>query len=180
MAAAAAAAIGSAGSNLLGSLGTAGIQAATSMKLQSNEQEFNTGVMNRAENAFSSAGLPKFMAYTGNSGSGGLHLPGQQFQVRGGNYASAGLVGQNVPFISTPMQSYTQTGRPNGGSAIRPWNEIQKENEMGELSRFPSQNDRMGLGYGRYFMRGGIINQPTTSRALATHVAARQALGGAS
>lgn len=102
--------------------------------------------MDTATKAFTDVGLPKYMAYTGNSGS--LHLPGQQYHVSGSNFYSAGLVGQSVPFLSTPYQAFTHTGRPNTTvnqpserraglgmySQVRPWNEPQNVNELGNTS----------------------------------------------
>lgn len=136
----------SGGSNIIASLGSTGLQSYTSLKLQSNEQDYNKGVMQTATKAFTDVGLPKYMAFTGNSG--GLHLPGQQFHVTGSNFYSAGLVGQSVPFLSTPYQAFTHTGRPNNTvntpterraglgtySQVRPWNEPQNFNELGDTS----------------------------------------------
>lgn len=143
----------SGGSNILSSLGTAGIQSATSVGLQSSEQSFNQNVMSRAENAFTSVGLPKYMAY---GGSDDTHLPGQQFQLRGGNFYSAGLVGQNVPFLSTSYQALTHTGRPNVTNP--PNNALGKNNEMGIAS-----SSRPGLGYVN-FVKGSDSTMPGTSR----------------
>lgn len=145
------------GSNIIASLGSTGIQSMTSLKMQENEQNYNKSVMDRAEKAYTDVGLPKFQAYSGNSGAN--QLPGQQFHMRGSNYYSAGIVGQNVPFLSTPYQSFTHTGQPtqsrtskdlpsqpgeNGRvragfgmySAVKPWNEPGPSNELTHQSYF--------------------------------------------
>jgi hypothetical protein len=139
-------------SNFATSLASTGLQVYASKSLQQNEQQFNTNVMSRAEKAFTDVGLPKYQAYTGNSGN--LQLPGQQFHIVGSNFYSAGLVGQNVPFLSTPYQSFTHTGRPNESvnesnnnlrsanspraglgfySRVAPWNEPRQSNNLTEI-----------------------------------------------
>lgn len=137
----------SGGSNIAASLGSTGLQSYTSLKLQQNEQSYNQKIMSTATKAYTDAGLPKYMAFSGNSG--GFHLPGQQYHVTGSNFYSAGLVGQSVPFLSTPYQAFTHTGRPNNTvnqqdtgrraglgqySQVRPWNEPQNFNELGDLT----------------------------------------------
>lgn len=179
LAAAAIGGLASGGANLISSLGTAGIQYAAGKSLQSSEQTYNQNVMSRAESAYTSVGLPKFLAYSGNSGA--AHLPGQQFQVRGGNFYSSGLVGQSLPVFSTPMQQYTHQGRP--GATIGPPEEerdqsfgnnfnMQPRNFWSGTSgknqfNFYSQNDRAGLGSGRYGIT--MQNSPTTSSNVPAH-----------
>lgn len=177
--AAAAAAVGlaSAGSNLVSSLSTAGIQAFASEKLQSNEQTYNLGIMSHIEDTYANAGLPKYLAYSG--GQQKDSLPGQQFQVRGGAYYSAGLVGQNLPVFPSQYSQYEHQGRPGDTGRmyanVPPWNEVGEENNMQNLNR--GQNDRLGLGNGRYFVRGQTqyplgytaVNNPTGNRQVAAH-----------
>jgi hypothetical protein len=141
------------GSNMISSLGSTAIQAGTSMALQSHEQSYNSSVMDRVEKAYTSVGLPKFMAYSGGANNS-MQLPGQQFHVRGSNFYSSGLVGQNVPFLSTPYQTYTHTGRPsestnNSYNAVPPWNEPGENNEMSNLS---GNTSYMNLPINRAFM----------------------------
>lgn len=176
MAAALAAVAGA--SNVLASLGSTAIQSGTSIALQQNEQSYNQNVMSRAEDAFTSAGLPKFLAYSGGN-SESTHLPGQQFQLRGSNFYSAGLVGQNVPFLSTPYQAFTHTGRPTAAIS-NPNTELSGNNEMGVRNGsytgqtgLADPNWRPGFGYPN-FVRGGTnfpggVNNTMINRPMGTY-----------
>lgn len=97
-----------AGGNLVSSTATAGLQILGNQLDNQQKQNYNTQVMNRTEKAFTDAGLPKYMAYTG--GSSGT--PMNKFQVRGGNFYSAGPVNSNLPTFTSQLQLQTRTAKP--------------------------------------------------------------------
>lgn len=87
-------------------------------------------------NAFTKYGLPEFMAYqSGNSGS----IPTMKFSLGGGNYQQGGPVGSNLPVFTTPYQQYLHQGTPN-----------KQINFVRGQAGTAGQNDRVGLGAGRY------------------------------
>lgn len=136
----------SGGSNMISSMGSAGIQQGASEKLQENDQNFSREMAGRAESSFTSVGLPKYMAYSGGAQTN-TSLPGSQFHLHGSNYFNAGLVGQSVPFISTDYQTLTHTGKPENPNSpnSRP---IRAPQQSG--MNYMGQFDRVGLGSGRY------------------------------
>lgn len=183
MAAAAAAVAGiSSGSNLLGSLGTAGLQIYGNT-LNNQQQYSNTLNLGKyAESAYQEAGLPRYLAW---ENGGSSSLPGQKYQVAGANFYSAGPVNSNLPFYSSSTSQFTHnsTPRPNAnqGARIPPWNEPQGNNEMIQFVRGQGQNDRLGLGFGRYggpnnFVQGGPMLAAAAQRNQPAHIAAARAL----
>lgn len=175
MAAAIAGAVAAAGSNLLGSLGTAGMQWAGGKDIANTQMNFNSSMADRAEKSFTDAGLPKYYAYTSGNGI----LPAEKYQVAGSNFMSGGPVNSNLPVWTTPMQMETKSARPRPNANIPPWNQLGPENEMRQLppAPFRGQNDRLGLGNGRYagnFVQGGVM-----LNAIPRNVAEHRAFAGA-
>lgn len=180
MAAAAAATAASGASNILSSGLTAGLQILGNT-LNNQQQYGNTlGVMGHVEDTFAKGGLPKYMAYMGNGSS---ELPQNRYQVSGGNFYSAGPVNSNLPLYTTTPQQYTHSGAPRFNNNVNnpgqynnvpPFNNIANNNEM----RVLGQNDRVGLGNGRYniannFVAGGVMTAAIPRNAAAHQQAAR-------
>lgn len=127
----------SAGSNMISSLGTAGIQAGTAIQTNNTNLNFQNSVIDRGEKAFQQIGLPKAFYYAGNnitSPNTMIHLGGQNFYEQSG-------VNANLPYFNTsPYMQYNKAGTPKAlGKTQASSSTIQQ-----------GQNDRMGLGNGRY------------------------------
>lgn len=155
MAAALAGAAVSGGSNILSSLGTAGIQAGTGLKMQQNEQDYNDTVINRAVSSFTKYGLPEFNAFqSGNNNQ----MPSMKFSLGGANYYQGGPVGSNLPVFTTPYQQYFHQGTPAKQKTPSPSAVFNRNANGGDGSvsfrfgntSFAGQTDRAGLGTGRY------------------------------
>lgn len=155
MAAALAGAAVSGGSNMVSSLGTAGMQGAIGLKMQQNEQNYNDSVINRAVQSFTKYGLPEFNAFqSGNSNQ----LPAMKFSLGGGNYQKGGPVGSNLPVFTTPYQQYFHQGTPNKVTNNSPSAHFNRDANGGDGAvsfniggrNYVGQGDRLGLGNGRY------------------------------
>ncbi|AOC55073.1 ORF3 [Duwamo virus] len=160
MAAAAIGATAAAGaSNIVSSGLTAGLQIYGNSLNNSQQFAYNDSVISRAEHAFTDNGLPKYMAYQSNSGT----TPTKMYQISGGNFYSAGPVNSNLPMYTTTAQQafHAAAPRPNarvgpGEPAIPNWGDIHNGMPMVPVG----QNNRQGLGFGRYniannFVQGG-------------------------
>lgn len=127
------------GSNMISSLGTAGIQAGVNYGMQQSAQDYNDKIIKGATDSFTKYGLPEFMAYqSGGSGNSGT-IPAMKFSLGGGNYQQGGPVGSNLPVFTTPYQQYLHQGTPN-----------KQINFVRAGAGTSGQNDRVGLGAGRY------------------------------
>lgn len=162
-----------AGASITSSLGTAGMQIYGN-SLNNQQQLSNANSMaDRAEGAYTSAGLPKYLAWS--DSSSGNSLPGQRFQVAGANFYSAGPVNSNLPVYSTSASQMTHNSTPRPNANIRPPEQFNVDgnniemNQRGRINFVPGlgQNDRMGLGFGRYngpnnMVQGGpmLANRP--------------------
>jgi len=159
MAAALAGSLVSGGSNITASGLTAGLQILGNTINNNQQQSYNDTVIKRAETAFTDSGLPRYLAYSSNT-----NMPTQKFQLQGGNFYSAGPVNANLPTYTTQAQQYTHTAAPreprNQGARIPPVNNFEM-NEIPRVNGVPiGQNDRQGLGFGRYagnFVQGGVM-----------------------
>lgn len=160
----------SGGSNIASSLGTAGLQIYGNSLNNQQQYENTLKLSQHAEGAFEEAGLPRYMAYTG----GDSGMPGSKYQVAGGNFYSSGPVNSNLPAYSTaiPQLTHQSTPRPSAnntmsnnntprrGVEIPPPPNMLGNAQSGELINFVRQNevplafrgqdDRVGLGAGRY------------------------------
>lgn len=165
MAAAALAAAGpsiaAGGSNIISSGLTAGLQIYGNQLNNQQQFDYNDSVISRAESAFTDAGLPRYMAYQSNSGS----TPTKMYQVAGGNFYSAGPVNSNLPTYTTTAQQAFHSASPrqnvrnnDNQPAIPHWGDLHDGLPMVPIG----QNDRQGLGFGRYnlannFVAGGAM-----------------------
>lgn len=116
----AAAAIGMAaaqgGSNMISSLGTAGIQMAGASMMQDKQMSFTREMADRVEGTFTSGGLPKFMAYQG--GSSMNNWPVNMFQTAGQNFQVGGPVNANLPVYTTPFSQYSGMSKPRENTNV--------------------------------------------------------------
>lgn len=113
---------------LIGQLSSTAMSNSNSQALQDRQEKFQNSVYDRVEGRFSEAGLPKFMAWMGNTQGS---QPNQRYQVSGSNYANL-----NVPFQanSPPVQNSFTT---QASGFYRP-NEQQNQPE-----NFPTQQPSM-------------------------------------
>lgn len=153
------------GSNIVSSGLTAGLQILGNQMNNQQQQQYNEHVINRAEGAFTEAGLPRYMAYSSNQSS---LMPTQKFQIQGGNFYSAGPVNSNLPAYTTVAQQYTHSAGPRDTNnnnrqygEVRPFNELFADNPMRPLG----QNDRQGLGFGRYNLANNFVAGGTMTAA---------------
>jgi hypothetical protein len=145
----------SGGSNMVSSLGTAGIQAGSGMIMQDKDQKYNDTVINRAVQSYTKYNLPEFNAFqSGNNNQ----MPATKFSLGGGNYFHGGPVGSNLPVFTTPYQQYFHQGTPNKPPTPSPTARFNRSGNGGDGSvtfniggrEFAGQNDRLGIGNGRY------------------------------
>lgn len=163
MAAAAATAIAG-GSNIMSSGLTAGMQILGQALNNKAQFQYNDSVINRAEKSFTDAGLPKYMAYSG----GGSTLPTQQFQLRGSNFYSAGPVNSNLPVFSTQVQQMSHTASPRKVTNIADTptsNSTWYVDLNDNVNAVRGQQDRQGLGYGRFVSAGAEFAPPKFNNA---------------
>lgn len=174
----------SGGSNMVSSLGTAGMQGYFGQKMQSSQQDYNTNIMNTAIKSYTDVGLPKYLAFQGGSGN---DLPAMKYSMGGGNFWTGGPVNSNLPTMTTPYQQYSHLGTPKPSyNRVGP-RELGESNEMDTFRgqafvRAGGQTDRLGLGYTRYGGGGGMpraqINGmlPTSTRPQGVDTAFKTAL----
>lgn len=156
--------------NTASSSSTAGLQILGNYLGNAQNLANQQTLMSHVENTFKESGLPRYMAYTGTG-----DMPQNRYQVSGGNFYSAGPVNSNLPTFTTQAQQDTHSGRPGRPyEAVPPFNQLGPNNEM----RVLGQNDRQGLGFGRYniqnnFVAGGVMTAATPRNAAAHQAAAR-------
>lgn len=96
-----------------GSLGAAAIQAKNNLKLQANEQAYNSSLLSRRDDALKSAGLSSAIGYLGGGagGGGGLNMFRSQIQpnmisLASGSYVSPSFLGDpNSTFVHKQSKS---------------------------------------------------------------------------
>nr|QZZ63377.1 hypothetical protein [Leuven Picorna-like virus 12] len=143
MAALAAAALGgsliSAGATVGSSIGTAALQEKNSTQLQQNDQKFQTSIINRGENSFTEAGLPKFLYWGGNNLN--TSLPNTQTHLGGTAFAQSYGVNSNLPYYSNnPIPQYMGTAKPRPSTS-------QTAEGNRNLQNSKVQPSRPGLGF---------------------------------
>lgn len=147
--------LGTAAGNLASSLGAAGIQSATAQSINSKNIDFQNSVINRGVDSYKSVGLPEAMYWSNEK----LTQPNTMFHLGGQNYAEGMGVNSNLPVFTTSMQQYNKAGR---AGPISSTNRMQPQSSSKSMSKevvvgasngstnMPGQNDRAGLGVGRY------------------------------
>lgn len=134
-AAAAAGALVSGGSNIVASGITAGLQIYGNSL--NNQQQYNNtlGIAKYAESAYTEAGLPRYMAWGGNSNS----LPGTQYHIGGGNFYGSGPVNSNLPMYTTnySQMAHASTPRPSANFDRESFEHLSLPSSRGD-SGFPS------------------------------------------
>lgn len=113
---------------------------------QQRQLDFDKWSIQNRERAFTSQGLPSLMAYGGS-------MPRAQTHMGGNAYMDTGFVGQKFNSQNTPIQQYNGYGR-----ALRSDEKIPISKHTSRQDFVPpdgpgaqgGQNDRLGLGNGRY------------------------------
>lgn len=108
--------------------------------------DFNKWNIQNREGAFTEAGLPRMMAYGGN-------MPRAQTHLGGNAYMDTGFAGQINNSRNTMMQQYNGYGAPLTAQDKIPMSRHTSRQDFvppdGPGSQ-GGQNDRLGLGFGRY------------------------------
>lgn len=129
-------------------------QSKTAVDTNTTNLNFQKSIIDRGEKSFTDIGLPSAMYWGGNtvrSPNTLVHLGGQNFYEQSG-------VNSNLPFIgSSPYTQYNHAGQPrtigNNSTNLATKQGGINSSSPGEPIQFvrgSGQNDRLGLGAGRY------------------------------
>lgn len=165
-AAAAAAVLGggllSAGSQLGASLGTAAMQSNTAKETNTQNINFQKSVIDRGESSFTELGLPRAMYWNGNT----LGSPNTLIHLGGTNFYESSGINANLPYFSAnpysqlshyakpnmkqmnSSQNFVRPNRPEPSVSFNSQTQGVTINGLGGI--YAGQNDRVGLGAGRY------------------------------
>lgn len=133
-----------------------GKQAYNQNRIDSRQQadiNYNKWNITNRESAFTDSGLPRFMAY---QGANSQSMPQARSHLGGNSYIDTGYVGQKNNSTNTSMQQMMGYGSGNQISAqspIVPTEPTSRQNFVppgGDAGALGGQNDRVGLGAGRY------------------------------
>lgn len=136
-------------STIASSLGAAKMQADSAASLSQKNIDFQKSVIDRGEKSYSDAGLPKFAFWGGQS----FNTPNTLSHLGGSNYASSYGVNANLPYYSTQVSQWSHLAKPlpKGGTTSRaPTFTGARYDAQSDSASLIGQNDRLGLGFGRY------------------------------
>lgn len=125
----------SGGSNMISSLGSAGIQSATALESNKQNIDFQNSVISRGEQAFEDIGLPKASFWSGSQ----FQQPNTMFHLGGSNFYEGSGVNANLPtFTTSPYPQYNHSGKPSTLSSAN--------RNLGPRGNFGDES-RPGLGF---------------------------------